>query len=40
MLNAPGNFHDFNIADYGLYEKLEFIYNCDSGQVVVDSAYK
>ena len=40
VLNAPGNFHDSNIADYGLYEKLEFIYNRDGGQVVVDSAYK
>ena len=40
VLNAPGNFHDSNIADYGLYERLEFIYNRDGGQVVVDSAYK
>ena len=40
VLNAPGNFHDSNIADYGLYEKLESIYNRDGGKVVVDSAYK
>ena len=40
VLNAPGNFHDSNIADYGLYQGLEVIFERDGGQVVVDSAYK
>ena len=40
VLNAPGNFHDSNIADYGLYQKLEAIFLRDGGQIVVDSAYK
>ena len=40
VLNAPGNFHDSNIADYGLYEGMEFIWEHFNGQVVVDSAYK
>ena len=26
MLNAPWNFHDSIIVDYGVYEKLEFVF--------------
>ena len=40
ILNAPGNFHDSNIADYGFYEPLETIFIRDGGKVVVDSAFK
>ena len=40
VLNAPGCFHDSNMADYGLYEDFEAVYNRDGGQVVVDSAFK
>ena len=40
VLNAPGNFHDSNIADYGLYAGLQQVYDNDGGQIVVDSAYK
>ena len=40
VLNAPGNFHDSTLADYGLYEPMEFLYDRDGGQVVVDSAFR
>ena len=40
VLNAPGNFHDSNIADYGFYGALEGVYNRDGGKIVVDSAFK
>ena len=40
VLNAPGNFHDSNIADYDLYGKLESIFERDGGKIIVDSAFK
>ena len=40
ILNAPENFHDSNISDYGFYEPLEHIYLRDGGKVVVDSVFK
>ena len=39
ILNAPGNFHDSTIADYGFYTNLEEVYDRDGGKVVVDSAF-
>ena len=27
-LNAPGTFHDSTMAEYGIYEKMEGLYNC------------
>ena len=39
VLNAPGTFHDSAIADYGVYEQMEAIYNLYGAKVVVDSAF-
>lgn len=38
-INAPGTFHDSTMADYGVYEKMETIYNSYGAKVVVDSAF-
>jgi transposase-like protein len=38
-INCPGSWHDSTQADYGLYQKLENIYNLYGGKVVVDSAF-
>ena len=40
VLNAPGNIHNSNIVNYGLYAGLQQVYNRDGGQIVVDSGYK
>ena len=39
LLNAPGTFHDSAMADYGIYDKMEQVYNETGGKVVVDSAF-
>ena len=39
LLNAPGTFHDSTMADYGIYEKMEQVYNNIGGKVVVDSSF-
>mmetsp|Transcript_14810 Transcript_14810/g.33985 ORF Transcript_14810/g.33985 Transcript_14810/m.33985 type:complete len:300 (-) Transcript_14810:117-1016(-) len=38
-LNAPGTFHDSTMAEYGIYEKMEELYNQFQVKVVVDSAF-
>ena len=38
--NCPGTFHDSTMADYGMYERLEAIYERNCGSVVVDSAFR
>ena len=38
-LNAPGTFHDSTMADYGIYEKMEQLYEEYGVKVVVDSAF-
>ena len=40
VLNAPSNFHDSNIADYGFYGALEEVYERDGRKIVIDSALK
>ena len=40
LINAPGTFHDSNMADYGIYEGMERVYLATGGKVVVDSAFK
>ena len=40
VLNAPGTYHDSTMADYGIYEGMEKIYELCGGKVVVDSAFK
>ena len=40
IINAPGNMHDFCIAEWGgIYEKLEEVFNFTGGRLVVDSAF-
>jgi hypothetical protein len=38
-INCPGSWHDSTQADYGVYDKLEAVYNQYGGKVVVDSAF-
>ena len=38
-LNAPGTFHDSTMADYGVYDKIEQLYDEYQVKVVVDSAF-
>lgn len=38
-INCPGTWHDSTMADYGIYSKLESIYNDFGGKIVVDSAF-
>ena len=40
LLNAPGTFHDSTMADYGIYEGMEYIFDKYGAKVVVDSAFK
>ena len=39
LLNAPGTFHDSTMADYGIYQGIEHIYQLCGGKIVVDSAF-
>jgi hypothetical protein len=39
VTNAPGSFHDSTVADYGIYEKLEFLYDEYNAKTVADSAF-
>ena len=39
-LNAPGSWHDSTLADYGVYDGMEKIYNEHGAKVVVDSAFR
>ena len=38
-INAPGSWHDSQMADYGVYQKMEELYNKHGAKVVVDSAF-
>ena len=38
-LNAPGTFHDSTMAEYGVYQKMEELYNDFGVKIVVDSAF-
>ena len=38
-LNAPGCWHDSLMAEYGVYTKMEDVYNNHGGKIVVDSAF-
>ena len=38
-LNCPGSWHDSTIAEYGVYSKMEEIYDRHQARVVVDSAF-
>ena len=40
LINAPGTFHDSTMADYGIYEGMEHVYDEYGAKVVVDSAFK
>ena len=40
MVNGPGNFHDSTLSDYGMYDKMELVYNSFGAKIVVDSAFK
>ena len=39
LINAPGTWHDSTMAEYGIYQKMESVYNRLGGKVVVDSAF-
>ena len=39
LLNAPGTFHDSTMADYGVYDAMEQVYDESGGKLVVDSAF-
>ena len=39
ILNAPGSWHDSQISDYGVYEKMEQLFNLYGAKIVVDSAF-
>eukprot|EP00536_Pseudo-nitzschia_multiseries_P006357 jgi/Psemu1/65555/estExt_Genemark1.C_1340006 len=39
VLNCPGSWHDSTQADYGLYEKMQLMYQLYMVKVVVDSAF-
>ena len=39
-LNCPGCWHDSTIASYGVYEKMQSLFNQHGVKVVVDSAFK
>ena len=39
-INASGTWHDSTMAEYGVYEKMEEVFNVHGGRVVVDSAFK
>ena len=38
-LNVPGMWHNITMVDYGIYKKMEDIYNLYGGKVVVDFAF-
>ena len=38
-INCPGSWHDSTQADYGVYQKLERIYDRYQAKIVVDSAF-
>ena len=39
VVNAPGCFHDSSIAEFGIYDKLERVFEETGAKVVVDSAF-
>ena len=39
VINVPGTFHDSTIAEYGLYEGMEEVFDRCGSRVVVDSAF-
>lgn len=39
LINAPGTWHDSTMADYGVYEKVEELYDSHRVKIVVDSAF-
>ena len=39
LLNAPGTFHDSTMADYGVYDAMETVYDESGGEEVMDSAF-
>jgi len=39
VVNAPGSFHDSTISEYGVYDKMESVYDRCGAKVVVDSAF-
>ena len=38
-INCPGTWHDSTMADYGVYEEMEQLYDSHGVKVVVDSAF-
>eukprot|EP00536_Pseudo-nitzschia_multiseries_P003351 jgi/Psemu1/7571/gm1.7571_g len=40
ILNCPGSWHDSTMSDYGVYQKLESMYEKCGAKVVVGSAFK
>ena len=40
VINVPGSYHDSNIADHGLYDKMEEVFDRTGGRIVVDAAFK
>ena len=40
VLNGPRCFHDSTLSDYGLYDRLELLFNAFGAKIVVDSAFK
>jgi hypothetical protein len=39
VVNAPGSMHDAQVADYGIYDKLQFLYDEYNAKTVADSAF-
>uniref|UniRef100_A0A7S4AMZ1 DDE Tnp4 domain-containing protein n=1 Tax=Pseudo-nitzschia australis TaxID=44445 RepID=A0A7S4AMZ1_9STRA len=39
-INAPGSWHDSTMAEYGIYDGLEELFNQHGVRVVVDSAFR
>ena len=38
--NCPGTWHDSQIAEYGIYKKIQDIYDLYNAKIVVDSAFQ
>jgi hypothetical protein len=39
VTNAPGSLHDSNVADHGVYDKLEYLYHQYHAKTVADAAF-
>jgi hypothetical protein len=39
VINAPGSFHDSTVSEYGIYDKLDFLYKEYNAKTVADSSF-